>query len=77
MQKILRDIFLLDAAAPFNADLKPRLEKLKIPAETLYALFDEGNEIQRRLRSNAALRLLAESYFFRLKLTLKVELNHR
>ena len=71
VQKILRDIYLLDASAPFNADLKPRLEKLKIPAETLCTLFDEGTEIQRRLRSNAALRLLAESYFFRLKFAFK------
>lgn len=70
VQKILRDVYLLDAAEPFNADLKARLAKLKIPAEMLYKMFDEGTEIQRRLRSNAALRLLAESYFFRLRQTI-------
>ena len=70
MQKILRDVYLFDAVEPFNADLKARLAKIKIPAETLYELFDAGTETQRRLRSNAALRLLAESYFMRLRLVL-------
>lgn len=70
VQKILRDVYLLDAAEPFNADLKARLGKIKIPAETLYELFDAGIEIQWRLRSNATLRLLAEAYFMRLRLAL-------
>lgn len=70
VQKILRDAYVLGAVEPLNVDLKPRLEKIKIPAESLCAMFDAGTEILRRLRSNAALRLLAESYFMRLNFCL-------
>ncbi len=68
VQKILRDVYLIDAAELYNPDLKPRLEKLKIPAEKFDRMFDAGIEIQQRLNSNASLRILAESYFLRLKL---------
>lgn len=70
VQKILRDVYLSDAAEPLNPDLKARLAKIKIPAETLFKMLEAGTETQRRLRSNAALRLLAESYFMRLRLAL-------
>ncbi len=70
IQKILRDIYLLDAEKLYNPDLKSRLSKIKIPEKNLLAMFDEGTKIQRRLKSNANLRLMAESYFFRLRLAL-------
>lgn len=67
IQKILRDVFLLNQAELYNSDLKLRLEKFKISEKTLYELFDEGKKIQRKLASNANLRLLVESYFIKLK----------
>lgn len=71
VQKILRDVFLLESAELYNADLKSRLAKLKIPDETLYELFDAGKNIQRKINSNANLRLLAESYFLKMKLLIE------
>ncbi len=70
IQKILRDIYLIDAEKIYNPDLKAQLHKIKIPETNLLAMFDEGTKIQRRLKSNANLRLMAESYFFRLRLAL-------
>ncbi len=67
IQKILRDVFLVNQADLYNADLKSRLENLKINEKTLYKIFDEGKKIQRRINSNANLRLLVESYFIKLK----------
>ncbi len=67
MQKILRDVFLLDKAELYNADLKTRIANLKIPEKIIYELFDEGKNIQRKINSNANLRLLAESYFLKLR----------
>lgn len=67
IQKILRDVFLLNQAELYNQDLISRLEKIKIKEKILYALFDEGKKIQRKLNSNANLRLLIESYFIKLK----------
>ena len=67
IQKILRDVFLINQAELYNQDLKFRLEKFKIAEETLYKIFDEGKKIQRRINSNANLRLLVESYFIKLK----------
>lgn len=72
LQKILRDVFLLNQAALYNPDLKSRLETLAIPEKILYDLFDEGKKIQRRLKSNANLRLLAEAYFLKLKKIVEV-----
>lgn len=67
IQKILRDVFLIDSAELCNPDLKSRLTKIKIPEKILYALFEEGKKIQRKLNSNANLRLVVESYFLKLK----------
>ena len=67
IQKILRDIFVMEQAELLNSDLKSRLAKIKIPEKVLYQLFDEGKKIQCKLTSNANLRLLAESYFLKLK----------
>ena len=68
VQKILRDVFLFEQAELYNSDLKSRLANIRIAEENLYSLFDEGNKIQRKINSNANLRLLAESYFLKLKL---------
>lgn len=66
-QKILRDVLLLEQAEPYNLDLKAKLVKIKIPENILYELFEEGKKIQRRINSNANLRLVVESYFLRLR----------
>lgn len=71
VQKLLRDVFLIEQDNLYNPDLKSRLVKIKIPDETLYALFDAGKSIQRKINSNANLRLLAESYFLKMKLILE------
>ena len=67
VQKILRDICLKNFSEPYNSDLRSRLEKIKIPDKRLYRMIDDGAEIYKRLKSNANLRLLAESYLMRLK----------
>ena len=67
IQKILRDVLLINQAEIYNADLKSRLVNLKIEEKMLYDLFDEGKKIQRRINSNANLRLLVEAYFLKLK----------
>mgnify|MGYP002624859459 CR=1 FL=1 len=72
LQKILRDVFLLEQAELYNPDLKSRLIKIKIPEKNLYALFEEGKKIQRKINSNANLRLLAESYFLKLRQSIEV-----
>ena len=67
-QKILRDIFLLGKSELYNPDFEDRLSKIKISKKKLSAMIEEGVKVQRRLNSNANLRLLAEAYFMRLKL---------
>lgn len=68
VQKILRDIFLLDTAKLYNPDLESRMKEIKISEEKLNEMIKIGVEIQKRLKSNANLRLLAESYLLRLKI---------
>ena len=68
LQKILRDIFFIKSKKLYNVDLKEKLEYLPFPEEVLYKMIAEGTQAQRRLKSNANLRLLAESYLFRLKM---------
>lgn len=67
IQKILRDIFLLGQVDLYNPDFEKRLSKIKISEKRLSMMIEEGAEIRRRLKSNANLRLLAESYLMRLK----------
>ena len=67
VQKILRDIFFLDKAELYNADLKDKLAAINISEDALYKMLAEGTQTQRRLKSNANLRLLAESYLMRLR----------
>ena len=74
VQKILRDIYLVNQSELYelyNVDLKEKLAAIKIPEEILYKMIAEGTLAQRRLKSNANLRLLAESYLMRLRLALK------
>lgn len=67
-QKILRDIFLIDVAKLYNPDLKMRLSEIKISEQKIFELIKIGAETIRKLKSNANLRLLAESYFLRMKI---------
>jgi hypothetical protein len=60
-------VLLLEQAEPYNLDLKSKLAKIKIPEKVLYELFEEGKKIQRKLNSNANLRLQVESYFIKLR----------
>lgn len=69
IQKILRDVFLIGQAKLFNPDLEERLGEIKISDAQIFKMIDAGNETQRRIKSNASLRLLAEAYFLRLKMT--------
>lgn len=68
IQKILRDIFLLGQVELHNPDFEERLSKIKIPEEKIFEMMKIGTDIFKKLKSNANLRLLAESYFLRLKL---------
>ncbi|MBR6012960.1 MAG: DNA polymerase III subunit delta' [Selenomonadaceae bacterium] len=67
IQKILRDIFLLDTATLYNPDLKERLEQIKFSDQKIIEMVKIGVETHKRLKSNANLRLLSESYFLQLK----------
>lgn len=71
IQKILRDIFLQDSAELYNPDLKARLSEIKISEQKIFELIEIGADIHKKIKSNANLRLLAESYFLRMKLALK------
>lgn len=68
VQKILRDVFVFNTAELYNSDLKNKLAEIKLNEEILHKMIAEGTKVQRRLKSNANLRLLAESYLMRLRL---------
>lgn len=70
VQKILRDISLLGQIELYNSDIEARLGKIKISESSLSEMLKIGEDIYKRLRSNANLRLLAESYFFRLRIAM-------
>ena len=67
MQKILRDVCFKEIMELRNPDLLPRLNQLKIPERKLLLMIETGAEFNKRIKSNANLRLLAESYLFKLK----------
>ncbi len=67
IQKILRDIFAFNKFELYNSDLKDKIAEIKFDEEILNKMIAEGTQVQRRLKSNANLRLLAESYLMRLR----------
>lgn len=67
LQKILRDICLLEVSAPLNPDLAPRMRELKFSERKIFQMIETGTEFHRRLKSNANLRLLVEAYLFSLR----------
>ena len=67
IQKILRDIFLLEQSELYNPDFKERLSEIKISEEKISEMLKISTDVYKKLKSNANLRLLAESYFLRLK----------
>ena len=68
IQKFLRDIFLQGESELYNPDFSERLQNINVSKKILSEMISEGAEIRRRLNSNANLRLLAESYFLKLKI---------
>ena len=76
-QKLLRDLLIvntdIEKSYYYNRDLKNKLSKLKsrFSDSAAFAMLQEATEIQRRLNSNANLELLIESFFMRLKQSLK------
>ena len=76
-QKLLRDLLIvninIDKSHYHNRDLRSKLSKLKsrFSESAVFAMIQEATEIQRRLNSNANLELLIESFFMRLKQSLK------
>ena len=67
VQKILRDICFAEVLEPYNSDLTSRLVNIKIPERKIFAMITIGAQFNRRLKSNANLRLLAEAYLFQLR----------
>lgn len=67
VQKILRDICLVEVSELHNPDLAPRLQKIKIPERKIFAMLETGADFHRRLKSNANLRLLAEAYLMQIR----------
>ena len=71
IQKFLRDLLIINSNVEskyfYNRDVKTRLQKLKFSDSKIYNMLHETTEIQRRLRSNANLQLLIDSFFIRLK----------
>lgn len=67
VQKILRDVCFTEVLEPHNPDLLTRLSNIKISERKIFLMIETGAEFNRRLKSNANLRLLAEAYFMRLK----------
>ena len=76
-QKLLRDLLIvntdIEKSYYYNRDLKNKLSKLKrrFSDSAVFEMLQEATEIQRRLNSNANLELLIESFFMRLKRSLK------
>ena len=66
-QKILRDICFSEFLELKNPDIASRLEKIKIPERKITLMIETGAEFNKRLKSNANLRLLAEAYLMKLK----------
>ena len=66
-QKFLRDICFAEFLELKNPDLASRLAKIKIPERKAALLIETGAEFNRRLKSNANLRLLGEAYLMKLK----------
>ena len=67
VQKILRDVCFADVLPPHNPDLAPRLNELKIPERKIFLMIEAGAKLNRRLRSNANLRLLVEAYLMQMR----------
>ena len=78
-QKLLRDVLIVNADIEqsyyYNRDLKDRLFRLrnKFNDIAVFSMLQEAAEIQRRLNSNANLELLIESFFLRLKQSLRID----
>ena len=76
-QKLLRDLLIvntdIEKSYYYNRDLRNKLSKLKerFSDTAVFKMLQEATEIQRRLNSNANLELLIESFFMRLKQSLK------
>ena len=67
VQKLLRDAAFADVLEPFNPDLSERLRQLQFSEPKIFSMIEAGTIFRKRLKSNAALRLLAEAYLFRLR----------
>ena len=76
-QKILRDVLIVNTDVEhdyyYNRDLKDKLSRLRnrFNDAAVFIMLQEAAEIQRRLSSNANLELLIESFFIRIKQSLK------
>jgi len=67
VQKILRDVCFAQVLEPRNPDLLPRFSKIKFSERKIFSMLETGAEFNRRLKSNANLRLLAEAYLMTLR----------
>lgn len=67
VQKLLRDICFAEVSKLYNPDLASRLSKIKIPERKIFLMIESGAEFNRRLKSNANLRLLAEAYLMNIR----------
>ena len=67
IQKLLRDVCFAEVLELHNPDLAPRLQAIKLSERKIFLMIEAGVEFQRRLKSNANLRLLAEAYFMQLR----------
>ena len=67
MQKILRDICFKEFFDLRNPDLLPRINQIKIPERKLLLMIETGAEFNKRIKSNASLRLIAEAYLFKIR----------
>lgn len=69
-QKFLRDMLIADTDAQlYNADLRDELsvQRQALSERCIFEFFECALETQRRLTSNADLRLICDSFFFKLK----------
>jgi len=72
-QKILRDIIFSEFLELKNPDIVSRLEKIKISEQKAALMIEIGAEFNKRLKSNANLRLLAEAYLFKMRNILRCD----
>lgn len=67
MQKMMRDVCFSEYMELKNPDLATRLSKIRISERKILLMIEMGAEYNRRLKSNANMRLISEAYLMQIR----------